>query len=447
MSYAANDPPGRYPFSRPPRTSPLPILLIVLLGLIAAAALLYPMIRGMWNAADADQRALSEANAIYLKREAELRAGADAAARLFTKLDIAPSAFRAVVAKAGPAVVNVSNLIRSGGSIGRSRLDLEFTPAANGSGVLVRVTEDKTGYVVTNSHVVLHPQNRNRLTDRVGITFQSGRTIFVDAQEGVYVDPQVDLAVVRFDATGLDHLVVADFANSNEVQVGDWVVAIGSPFGLSQTVTTGIVSAKGRVKVLRDDSDVEMIQTDAAINPGNSGGPLLDMQGRIVGINTVIVTRSGGSEGIGFAIPSNTVKDVFEQLIKPPHKVVRGYLGVVPQDLSPGDARRVGDLLKQPVPGGAVLMHVEPGTPAARGGLRQFDIVVRIAGQQVLTAFDLRRLINQHRPGATITVDFIRLGEGAGDRLTAEQMTTDVTIDEKPSMEEAERRGGRGGRR
>src|SRR5262249_29663773 len=153
--------------------------------------------------------------------------------------------------------------------------------------------------------------------------------IEVDSKD-IFLDPQTDLAVLQFDAGDLPHLVVAEFADSDKVEVGDWAVAIGSPFGLKQSVTAGIISAKGRQRVMSSNDaalngarrlrlldDIEMVQTDAAINPGNSGGPLLDMKGRLIGINTFILSESGGNQGVGFAIPGNLALQVLDALVKP----------------------------------------------------------------------------------------------------------------------------------
>ncbi len=369
-----------------------------------------------------DSRGKAEAEAAFRKREAELAAEAKVREGQLKALDIPTSAFSLVAERSGPAVVNISNLV---GVATPTGLDLEFQKVGEGSGVLVRVTEDRKAYVLTNHHVIEYPNNPGRITDRIGITFQSGRTIFVHPRDGAWSDPSIDLAVIMFDAADMDHLVVVDFADSDALKVGDWVVAIGSPFGLKQTVTSGIVSAKGRAR-----GEVDMIQTDAAINPGNSGGPLLDLKGRLVGINTAIFTRSGGSEGIGFAIPSNTAKDVFEKLIVPPHRLIKGYLGVILIDLTPRDA----SLLK--IPGGALIASVGEETPAEASGLRVRDVVTAIIveGERkpVLNADELRRWIKTSKPGQSITLEIIRI-----ERTTWKKITLDVVVGETPALQQS----------
>ncbi len=400
------------------------VLFFCLLGGFAGLAslalvLLQPVGLGL-NAGDT--RLQAEAESAYRKREAELAAEAKARGDILNKLDIPLSAFSLVAERAGPAVVNISNLV---GVADPSGFDLEFQKAGEGSGVIVRVTEDHKGYILTNHHVVEYPNSAGRLTDRVGVTLQSGRTIFVDPREHVWSDPSIDLAVIQFPVPQGDHMVTVDFADSDAVRVGDWVVAIGSPFGLKQTVTAGIVSAKGRAK-----GEVDMIQTDAAINPGNSGGPLLDLKGRLVGINTAIFTRSGGSEGIGFAIPSNTAKDVFEKLIVPPHRLIKGYLGVTPIDLTPRDA----SILK--IEGGALVALVGENTPAESAGLQVRDVITTIIVEQqrkkVLTADDLRRIIKACKPGQKVTLELIRI-----QRSNWKNMTLDVIVGETPSLQQS----------
>jgi serine protease Do len=291
-------------------------------------------------------------------------------------------------------------------------------PQSEGSGVIVRIDDKKQAYVLTNSHVV-------RGAERLGVTLPSDRTIHVEMDE-VYDDMLTDLAVVRFDASDLPHLAAADFADSDKAGVGDWVVAIGSPFGLKQTVTAGIISAKGRKDTLKSRdgilSDVELIQTDAAINPGNSGGPLLDLRGQIVGINVAIVSRSGAYEGVGFAIPAKLAQSIFEQLVSPPHKVVRGFLGVGGfAELSQRDAARLN------VHGGVMIREVVPRFPAAQAGLRAGDIIVRFNGKDITSMNQLRRLIMETKPSTTVEVALLRL-EGS----TPTTVNLKVTIGEKP---------------
>jgi len=246
--------------------------------------------------------------------------------------------------------------------------------------------------------------------DQLAITLSSGRVVRAERSK-VWTDRTSDLAVVQFDASSLDHIAVAEFANSDEVQPGDWVLAIGSPFGLRQSVTFGIVSAKGRVNP-RIVNDGELIQTDVAINPGNSGGPLLDLKGRIVGINTAIFTGNGGNQGVGFAIPSNMAQLVFEKLSQPPHKVTRGFMGVLMGELSDSTAVRLG------IQGGVVVRQVTPTLPAAEAGMQPGDIIVRFDRVPVSKMQQLRKLVMDTPPNTTVSVDIIRLEDEKPTELT-----------------------------
>jgi serine protease Do len=434
MSFHTDDPASH---ALPRGSNPGPLRLLLLMGCTAGAVVLLltvaiPFIRNEWMNGDPEHRANGrmmearvEAEAAFRKREAELKAEANAAGEKLEKIEFAPSAFREVAARTGPAVVNISNLVRNQFGFGRRQLDIEYVPQGEGSGVLVRIDDDKRGYILTNSHVV-------RGAERLGITFQSERTITATL-DAVHNDVQTDLAVIRFDASDLPHLTVAEFADSDKTGVGDWVVAIGSPFGLKQTVTVGIVSAKGRQNALgsRDGvlSEVELIQTDAAINPGNSGGPLLDLKGRIVGINTAIISRTGGYQGIGLAIPSNTAQAIFEQLVRPPHRVVRGFMGVGGfVELTQRDAARLN------VPGGVLVQSVPARNPAARAGLKPGDIIVKFANKDITSINQLRRLIMEGRPGSTVQIDVLRMEDNAINR-----MTLSVVLAEKPPPEPDDR--------
>ena len=400
-SYPDGKPPG--PGTTVSATINL-LLVVALVGVIVSGAFLFPTLARLWMEQDLEYKlrdrevsARAEAEQLYRKREAEMAAEAKAMAERLAKTEIAPSTFRAVYSKVGPAVVSIRTYTLSNRENGAP------IRRGEGSGVIVRVTPEKMAYVLTNSHVLLVPtlNGRYNIADRIAITLQSGRTILVSQGEFVYTDPQMDLAVVRFDASTLDHIVSTEFAPPGEVQVGDWVMAIGSPFGLAQTVTTGVVSAKGRSTVLLDG--MEMIQTDAAINPGNSGGPLLDMKGRIVGINTFIVSESGGNEGIGFAIPGETAKDVFEQLLKPPHRLSRGYLGINALDLNPDKAAEFR------VPGGAVVELVQPNSPGDKAGLRERDIIIKFKDKPVRSFNELRGMIMASKPEEMVVMEIIRL--------------------------------------
>ncbi|RMG56838.1 MAG: DegQ family serine endoprotease [Gammaproteobacteria bacterium] len=257
-----------------------------------------------------------------------------------------------------------------------------------GSGVIIDA--DK-GYIVTNHHVI---ENAEHIT----VTLNDGRRL---EAELVGDDPETDIAVIRVQAKDLHDLELAD---SDKLQVGDFVVAIGSPFGLRQTVTSGIVSGLGR-SGLGIESYEDFIQTDASINPGNSGGALVDLKGRLVGINTAILGPNGGNIGIGFAIPANMVHDVVAQLIE--HgKVRRGRLGVVAQDLTPELAGAFG--IERDA--GAVIAQVERPSPAERAGIRAGDVVTRVNGRQVRGASDMRNVIGLLRVGSEVELELLRNG-------------------------------------
>lgn len=250
-----------------------------------------------------------------------------------------------------------------------------------GSGILV----DKAGIVVTNNHVV---DGATEILVRLG-------TDKTDMKAKVLgTDPKTDLAVLKIE--GAKDLPFAEWADSDTVEVGDWAIAIGSPFALDQSVTVGIVSAKGRNQVgLGSDMANDLIQTDAAINPGNSGGPLCDLDGRVMGVNTAIYTRSGGYMGIGFAIPSNLAKDIVGKLIKE-GKVVRGWLGVMIQPLDAEMAKDIG------VKDGVAIHEVIEGSPAQTAGLKAGDVVVEVEGKAVKDVTELQRIIGNFKPGQTV---------------------------------------------
>ncbi len=257
-----------------------------------------------------------------------------------------------------------------------------------GSGVIV---DAKHGYIVTNHHVIDN-------ADVITVTLRDQRRIQAKV---VGTDPEADVAVLQIKAKDLKAIPLGD---SDTLRVGDFVVAIGSPFGLGQTVTYGIVSALGR-SGLGIEGYENFIQTDASINPGNSGGPLLTTDGMLVGINAAIVGPSGGNIGIGFAIPSNMVKAIMEQLIR--HgEVRRGQLGVLIQDLTPELARAFG--LKGTE--GAVIARVLPGSAAEKAGIQQGDVVVEANGHPIRSGADLRNAIGLVRAGEPIRLEIVRDG-------------------------------------
>ena len=296
-------------------------------------------------------------------------------------------AFRNVASKADASVVHISqfgrvlvrqNIFDSGHA--------ELRPTGLGSGFIV----SGDGMVVTNNHVV---QNAEKLKVRLA----DGREY--DAKI-LGRDALTDVAVLKIDATGLTPLA---FADSDEMEVGDWVVAIGSPFGFSNTVTAGIVSAKGRSLTPPGQGRYEdYIQTDAAINPGNSGGPLLNLEGQVVGVNTAIASSSGGSEGLGFAIPSNLARGVMENIVKN-GRVVRGWLGVELQDVAlPGDSN--GSAV------GARVVGIEPDSPADQAGLKVGDVIRQFQGRH-MDELRLRGSIAVLPPGTKVAMDIVREGK------------------------------------
>jgi serine protease Do len=257
-----------------------------------------------------------------------------------------------------------------------------------GSGVIV--TPD--GYILTNNHVVDGAKE-------VRVTLQDGREF---SAKVIGRDPKSDIAVVKIDATGLP---VVPMADSSKVEVGDRVLAIGNPFGVGQTVTEGIVSAKNRGNVGIEDYE-DFIQTDAAINPGNSGGALVDIDGRLIGINTAILSRSGGSQGVGFAIPSDLARNVMESLIQY-GRVTRGYLGVTIQNVTPALAQEFN--LKQTT--GALVGDVVPQGPADKAGFKSGDVIVNFNGGKVSDSRHLQLQVAETKPGSTVPVEIIRDGE------------------------------------
>lgn len=259
-----------------------------------------------------------------------------------------------------------------------------------GSGVVV---DKKNGYILTNNHVI---QNADEIT----VTLRDRRTLEAKL---VGTDPETDIAVIKVDAKDLTQLATAD---SRHLQVGDFVVAIGNPFGLGQTVTSGIVSALSR-SGLGIEGYEDFIQTDASINPGNSGGALVNLKGQLVGINTAILSPGGGGNvGIGFAIPINMAHDIMLQLIQS-GEVKRGKLGITLQDLTPDLARAFGLQQKD----GAVISQVLPGSPADSAGLKSGDVVVSVDSRPVYSSADLHNLIGLVRAGINVNIGIIRNGK------------------------------------
>ncbi|MDR2675792.1 MAG: DegQ family serine endoprotease [Opitutaceae bacterium] len=276
-----------------------------------------------------------------------------------------------------------------GGPFGGGGGRMQRQPEQTGLGSGVVVSAD--GYIVTNSHVVTG-------ADVIKVSFNDGREL---GAKLVGADPKSDLAVIKVDATGLPAIT---FADSDQLEVGDRVLAIGNPFGIGQTVTSGMVSGLGRATLGLDYED--FIQTDAAINPGNSGGALVDVLGRLVGVNTAILSRSGGFQGIGFAIPANMTRSIMEQLVA--HgKVTRGYIGVVVQNITPAFAEQF-DLDKTE---GALVAEIVDGGPADKAGLKTGDVITEFNKKPVKDARALKLTVANVAPGQTVPVTVARDGK------------------------------------
>jgi serine protease Do len=254
---------------------------------------------------------------------------------------------------------------------------------ALGSGVIVT----NEGHVITNNHVVDQ-------VDEIEVQLSDGRT---KKARLVGADSEVDLAVLKIDDPGVKPLKLAD---SDMVQAGDFVLAIGNPFGFDETVTDGIISSKGRPN--RTDAFGELLQTNAAINPGNSGGPLINFRGEVIGINTAIISRSGGSQGIGFAIPSNAVRTALESLLKQ-GRIIRGYLGITTRALEPGQNSAESE--------GVNVAEVVPGSPAAQAQLQKGDVIRKFDGREVKNIIALRSLVAQAELNKNVELEIVRDGK------------------------------------
>jgi serine protease Do len=265
-----------------------------------------------------------------------------------------------------------------------------------GSGFIV----DGKGYIITNNHVVDKADKIYVKLSTDPDTTDLGRPARV-----IGVDKATDLAVIKIESDKA--LPTVKMGNSDGVQVGDWVEAIGSPFALSQTVTAGIISAKNRtIQPGASGQFQHFLQTDAAINPGNSGGPLLDMNGNVIGVNTAIYTQSAGYQGVGFAMPSNTVVSVYNDLVGPSHKVVRGSIGIqFRQGLSDAVNRVYG------FKNGVLVQQVQPGGPADKAGLKPGDIITGVDGRDIKDGDELVNEIASRRPGSNIRLNYLRNGK------------------------------------
>ncbi len=275
---------------------------------------------------------------------------------------------------------------------------------ALGSGFIV----DPRGYIITNNHVI-------DKADRIYVKLSTDSEDSTDPGRlatVVGVDRETDIAVIKIKTD--TPLPTVKLGNSDGAQVGDWVLAIGEPFGLSETVSAGIISARNRSIDEGGDANgvaknefQKFIQTDAAINPGNSGGPLVDMAAQVIGMNTAIFTQSAGNEGIGFAMPSNVIINVYNQLIGPDHKVVRGSIGIqFQQGMSAAVARQYG------FPnGGVIVSEVVPGGPASKAGIQPQDVIVSVDGKQIKNGDELIGIVSMKHPGSTVSLGILRGGK------------------------------------
>jgi serine protease Do len=296
---------------------------------------------------------------------------------------------------------------------GRRGMPREQREQGLGSGVIV----SPEGYILTNNHVV------DGATE-VKVTLSDNREFKARV---IGADPKTDIAVVKIDATGLPAIVIGD---SSKVQIGDYALAVGDPFGVGKTVTMGIVSATGRTG-LGIEAYEDFIQTDAPINPGNSGGALINDRGELVGINTAIISHgSEGSQGIGFAVPVNLARNVMDQILKN-GKVTRAYLGIIPQDVTPAMAKAFGEKEVR----GALVGDVSPDSPAQRSGLQKGDIILELNGKPVESANQLRMNISMMSPDAAVTLKVFRSG---AEREVA------VKLAELPTQEASVQNDGKG---
>ena len=398
QEFGFDDPPPR------PTTPPVRRGFLIVLSVLSLAALI---VYGVPYVAERTG---------YAWEAGKARAASEALAKLDASglIDHASSLFRMATTAVSPAVVNVQSFRMHRGGEGFPGMPLagnRMTPGHQtselGSGVII---DKAKGYIVTNNHVI---KDAEQIMVRLG-PGDDVRARLVGA------DPKSDLAVLQIKA---DLKVEAQWGDSDKLDIGEWVLAIGSPLALDHSVTAGIVSATER-NVGGFAEYESFIQTDAAINPGNSGGPLVDLSGKVVGINTAIITQSGGYEGIGLAIPSSLARRVVESLIKN-GKVARGFLGVIlfTGQLDTTMARK----LKLPSNKGALIREVQPGSPAAQAGLKPNDVIVSIADHDVTDSAALRILTAGIDAGVQVPITFYRDGQ---------KQSTKVTIAELPQSPE-----------
>lgn len=344
--------------------------------------------------------------------------------------------FTGLVEREGPSVVNISTV--QSGSTGRAfpgmpnipeddpffeffrrhmqpygGIPRDFESKSVGSGFII----SSDGYILTNTHLVDGADEINvKLTDK-----REFRAKLIGA------DRKTDIALLKIDATGLPKVTQGD---PNKMKVGEWVVAIGSPFGFENSVTAGIVSAKGRS--LAQENFVPFIQTDVAINPGNSGGPLFNMNGEVVGVNSQIYSRTGGFMGLSFAIPIDVARDISNQLIAS-GKVSRGRIGVLIQEVT----KELAESFGLPKPAGALVASVQKGGPAEKAGIVARDVILKFDGKTVNSSSDLPRMVGSTKPGTKAQMQVWRNG-------TTKELT--ITVDELPEDEKPVARSGKRGK-
>jgi serine protease Do len=329
--------------------------------------------------------------------------------------------FTELVEKQGAAVVNISTtqIVRDAGGLPNlpegdpfyeffrrfaPQVPREQESQSLGSGFIMSTD----GYIMTNAHVVDHADKITvRLTDKREF---SARVIGADMR--------TDVAILKIEASGLPKITVGD---PNKLKVGEWVIAIGSPFGFDSSVTAGIVSAKGRS--LPQDNFVPFIQTDVAINPGNSGGPLFNMNGEVVGINSQIYTRSGGSMGLSFAIPIDVAIQVADQL-RSTGKVTRGRIGVTIQELT----RELAESFGLSQPNGALISSVEKGGAADKAGIEMSDVILKFDGKVVYNSSDLPRMVAATKPGSTVNIELWRKGAAKVVSVVIGKMPDEIKV-------------------
>ena len=282
-----------------------------------------------------------------------------------------------------------------------------------GSGFII----SKDGYILTNNHVVGN-------VDKITVQLQDGRK-FENAKL-IGTDPDTEVALIKIDG---DNFPVLPMGDSDKIEIGDWVIAIGNPFGLSETVTVGVISAVGRSNVGIAAYE-NFIQTDAAINPGNSGGPLINLDGQVIGINTAIYSESGGYMGIGFAIPINMARGIEEQL-KEHGKVIRGYLGLVGQDVTSDMAELLGLKSSQ----GVIVTTVEPGSPAGKAGIKTHDVFLKMNGKPIESYEQFRNDVAMFAPGSKVTLLVSRAGKTLDVTVTLGERPTEVAKGNQPAVQ------------